>query len=126
MIEPNSAPETNAAYRDDDRLATELFRRYGSLEQNRYRTREHWLADAAVIRELVAVDAAFLRIAEELASGPVHINRSDPDERAATWSEGFDEAWRQRDEEERVVVGIAVATALVAAIAGFAIGRWRR
>lgn len=53
---PNPIPETSWLDRDDDRLATELFRRYGSVEQGLYRGRDHWLADAEALRSIVRFD----------------------------------------------------------------------
>jgi hypothetical protein len=67
-------PETNPADHDSDRLATELFRRYGSVQRGLWRGREHWVADATAIRTLLAGDAAFARVLEQLAEAPVRIS----------------------------------------------------
>lgn len=102
-------PETDPADRDDDRLATELFRRYGSVERGLFRTRDHWVADAAAVRELLLAE----RIVEVMAHG----GAPDPETRAAIWNEGFDEAWRQRDEDDqrddRALQLVSIVTVLV-------------
>lgn len=110
---PNPQPETSAA----DRLATELFRRYGEVTRGLFRTREHWVADATAVRTLLAGDAAFTKIVEVLTASPVHVS-SDPEARAATWNEGFDEAWRQRDDLERESSRIRFVAIVVGLIAG--------
>lgn len=115
---PGPEPETRPEDRDDDRLATELFRRFGSVERDTFRRRDDWVADATAIRTIVASDQAFARILEELASAPVRISTGDGEAHAASWSEGFDEAWRQRDELEATwrsrVQLVAISIGLIA------------
>lgn len=88
---PSPMAETSGADRDDDRLATELFRRYGSVRRGEWRAREHWLDDAAAVRHIVG----FERLIGAIGEPVVHVNRGHGEEAAKTWSDGFDEGWSQ-------------------------------
>lgn len=116
---PDPQPETAAADRDDDRLATELFRRYGSVQRGRWRGREHWEADATAVRTILASDAAMLRIVEQLAAAQVRVS-SDPE--AHMWNQGFDEAWQQKTPPLWVMVLGLLAGAYAYVI--LAVARW--
>lgn len=97
--EPFRPPKWGA---NDDRLATELFTRYGSVERGRFRTYAHWMADADAIRKIQR------ELIDDGDDGPYWI--------------GFYRGTMAQPIWQRVVLAIA-ATLFVGFLIGVAVGR---
>lgn len=115
---PDPRPETSGADRDNDRLATELFRRYGSVEKGQWRDREHWIADADAVRHVIGYE----RLVSALGRAAIHVNTGAGERDASAWSEGYDEGWSEAW-ASRIRIPLflaAIALVVIAFLAGMA------
>lgn len=116
---PNPTPETAGADRDDDRLATELFRRYGSVKRGELRGREHWVADADAVRHIIGYE----RLVGALGRAAIHVNAGGGERQASAWNDWYDQGWSEAWLARiRLPLFIgAIALVVIAFLAGMAV-----
>lgn len=105
---------------DEDRLSTELFMRYGSIEAGQLRSRQDWIDDATAIRKVIAGD----KLIGVLST--VHVSTGDTEAQLTTWNDGFDEGWSQAWSSRMFARSVAVLAGALLAIGllvGFAFGQ---
>lgn len=126
---PTPFPETNGLDRDDDRLATELFRRFGSVERGHFVGRDAWVAHADAVWE-IAVTAPARRPwgsrSARLIPDPTDPSRPaldpDPLQVEATWQEGFDQGYELGRQGGGSVVIVMLLVGITAGILGGMVG----